>query len=100
MDNTHSTDNKSVSDWRQREMGALWKKDGKTQQFYSGFLKINKGTSEEKEVNIVIFLNKLKQNPKAPDLIIYEQAEQPSFISHEKKEEQSSVDEVPETFLD
>ena len=100
MDNTHSTDSNSSSEWRQREMGALWKKEGKSQQFYSGFVKINKGTSNEKEVNVVVFLNKLKTNPKAPDLIVYEQSEQPSFINHEKESQAHSVDEVPETFLD
>ena len=25
MDNTHSTENKTTSEWRKREMGALWK---------------------------------------------------------------------------
>lgn len=100
MDNTHSTDSKSSSEWRQREMGALWKKEGKTQQFYSGFFKLNKGTPQEKEVNVVVFLNKLKSNPKAPDLIVYEQSDQPSFIEHKAEPKENSADEVPETFLD
>ena len=109
MDTTHSTDSKSQSDWRKREMGALWKKDGKTQQFYSGFIKLNKGTPEEKEHNIVVFLNKMKSSEKAPDLIVYESAEQPSFIndsamsltadssSTSNKDER---DAIPDTFLD
>ena len=46
MDNTHSTETKPTSDWRKREMGALWIKDGKSHQFYSGFLKtINSAVS-------------------------------------------------------
>ena len=74
-DNTHSAETKTTSEWRKREMGALWKKDGKSQQFYSGFVKINKGTPEEKEVRVVIFLNKMKSSDNAPDLIVYESTE-------------------------
>lgn len=92
MDNTHSNENKSTSEWRKRELGALWKRSGKTQQFYSGLLKLNKGTDQEKEVNIVVFLNKMKSSEKAPDLIIYESVEQPTLI------EQS--DDVPDSFLE
>jgi len=91
MDNTHSNEGKN-SEWRERELGALWKKDGKSQKFYSGFIKLNKGTEEEKEINLVIFLNKLKpeQKENAPDLIIYESKEQKKTIEH---------DELPETFI-
>lgn len=91
MDNTHSNENKSTSEWRKRELGALWKKVGKTQQFYSGNLKINKGTEQEKEINIVVFLNKMKSSEKAPDLIIYESVEQPTLIED---------NDVPDSFLE
>jgi hypothetical protein len=112
MDTTHSTDSKSQSDWRKREMGALWKKDGKTQQFYSGFIKLNKGTPQEKEHNIVVFLNKMKSSEKAPDLIVYESAEQPSFIDDSSmsltadsaptpsSSNEDERDGIPDTFLD
>lgn len=92
MDNTHSTENKSTSEWRKRELGALWRKEGKTQQFYSGLIKLNKGSDEEKELNVVVFLNKMKSNEKAPDLIIYESSDNNSgsFIDH---------DQIPDTFL-
>lgn len=95
MDNTHSNENKTTSEWRKREMGALWRKEGKSQQFYSGFIKVNKGTDEEKEVRVVIFLNKMKNNEKAPDLIVYESTEQnASFISHDKDH-----DDIPDSFI-
>ena len=93
MDNTHSTENKTTSEWRKREMGALWKK---SQQFYSGFVKLNRGTDEEKEVRVVIFLNKMKSSEKAPDLIVYESTEQnASFIEHKEDH-----DSIPDSFLD
>jgi hypothetical protein len=104
MDNTKSNDNNSNSDWRKREMGALWKKEGKSQQYYSGFVKLDKGTDQEREVNIVVFLNKMKSNVKAPDLIVYEQTERPSFINHDATDLENKTvedhDAVPETFLD
>lgn len=92
MDNTKSTENESTSEWRKREMGALWRKEGKSQQFYSGFVKINKGEANEEELRIVVFLNKMKSSEKAPDLIVYKGDEKPSgsFINH---------DEIPDSFL-
>lgn len=96
-DNTHSAETKTTSEWRKREMGALWKKDGKSQQFYSGFVKIGKGTAEEKEVRVVIFLNKMKSSDNAPDLIVYESTEKNgSMIAHETK----SHDDIPDSFIE
>ena len=96
-DNTHSAETKTTSEWRKREMGALWKKDGKSQQFYSGFVKIDKGTPQEKEVRVVIFLNKMKSSDNAPDLIVYESTEKSgSMISHEAK----SHDDIPDSFIE
>lgn len=110
MDNTHSTENNSTSEWRKREMGALWTKTGKSQQFYSGFFKLNKGQPDEQEVKIVVFLNKMKSSEKAPDLIVYESTEQSaSFISHDQKvlppkEDKPSLpsghDDIPDSFLE
>jgi hypothetical protein len=91
MDNTHSNENSSTSEWRSREMGALWKKEGKSQKFYSGFFKINKGTESEKEFPVVIFLNKLKQKDNAPDLIIYESKDSSATLDH---------DAIPDSFID
>lgn len=92
MDNTHSNENESTSEWRKRELGALWKKEGKSQQFYSGMVKLNKGTDQEKEMRLVIFVNKHKSSDRAPDLIIYEEKSEP--VASEK-----SHDEIPDSFL-
>jgi len=89
-DDTHSNENKGSSDWDERKLGLLWRKEGKSQRFYSGFVTMDKGTDKEKEVSIVIFLNKHKQKDNAPDLIIYESKEQKKALDH---------DELPETFI-
>ena len=80
------------SEWRNREIGALWKKDGKAQKFYSGFIKVNKGTDEEKEESVVIFINKFKEKSaeNAPDLIIYKSEKSQSLTKH---------DDIPDSFI-
>lgn len=62
------------SDWKKRELGALWRREGKTQKYLSGILKFGEfGT--EKEVRVVVFTNKGKaKNEKAPDFIVYEES--------------------------
>ena len=91
-DDTHSNNNKEPSQWTKREMGALWKKDGKTQKFYSGFLKIKNGENDEnpEEVSVIIFANKHKNSDNAPDLIVYRSEEAKKPVDH---------DELPETFI-
>ena len=60
------------SEWKERELGALWKKSGKTQNYFSGKINISKIADEDGFVNIVGFSNKRKsENPNAPDVIIY-----------------------------
>jgi len=93
-DNTHSTENESTSEWRKRELGALWKKEGKSQRFYSGFVKMNKGSPEEKEVRLVIFVNKVKSNERAPDLVIYESTDSNSTT------QDKNHDDIPDSFID
>jgi len=61
------TDQNTTTDWKKRELGALWKKEGKSQNYFSGRVKINGAN-----VNIVGFANKSKDsNPNSPDVILY-----------------------------
>lgn len=56
------------NDWSKREIGALWKKEGKNQKYLSGYFKDELG----ERVEIVVFANKFKdQNEKAPDYRVY-----------------------------
>lgn len=59
---------KQNNEWAKRDIGALWKKEGKNQKFLSGYIKDETGAQTE----VVIFANKYKQdNAKAPDYRIY-----------------------------
>jgi len=92
------SDNKDQSnnEWKSREMGALWRREGKQQNFLSGLIKTQDEFGMEKETKVVVFTNKGKaKNEKAPDFIIYEDKprEQPSQTQTSQDEE-----EVPAGF--
>ena len=60
------------NEWKERELGALWRRSGKTQKYLSGFIKLG-DEMEQKEVRLIVFTNKYKsENEKAPDFVIYE----------------------------
>lgn len=68
--------NKPKSD--QIEIGALWKKEGRSQKFLAGNLDFKNLTEEQwkdflrtKQLQAVVFTNKFKQNERHPDLRIY-----------------------------
>lgn len=52
------------------EIGALWKKQGKSQKFLSGTINL-KAVGYDKDVPVVVFSNKFKQKDSHPDLRIY-----------------------------
>ncbi len=68
MSNQNGNDN----EWKERELGALWRRSGKNQKYLSGYIKVG-DELEEKEVRLIVFTNKYKsENEKAPDFVIYE----------------------------
>lgn len=52
------------------EIGALWKKQGKSQKFLSGTINL-KAIGYDKDVPVIVFSNKFKQKDSHPDLRIY-----------------------------
>lgn len=63
--------NQNNGEWSKRDMGALWKREGKNQKYLSGYVKFDE-LGIEREVKIVVFSNKSKKdNAKAPDYRIY-----------------------------
>ena len=60
-----NTNNKSV--WQERELGALWKQSGRSQNYLSGHV-----TVDGKQQKVVVFANKNKKdNERAPDYRVY-----------------------------
>lgn len=63
--------NNAKSEWTKRDVGALWKREGKNQNYLSGYVKVDE-LGVERELKIVVFSNKNKNNNnKAPDYRIY-----------------------------
>ena len=67
-----SEEQNAESKWKSRELGALWKRQGRNQNYLTGKIKIGE-FGVEKEVKVVIFTNKNREkNERAPDFIVYE----------------------------
>tara|TARA_B100001094_G_scaffold332630_1_gene405562 strand:+ start:140 stop:409 length:270 start_codon:yes stop_codon:yes gene_type:complete len=85
-----STENntKVKSEWRERELGALWIKQGSSKDYMTGHCSVN-----NERISVVVFKNNNKSSDRAPDYVIYK---------HKDREEEASAsnnqakEEVPE----
>ena len=93
-ENNNQTNNDS--EWRQREMGALWKKAGRSQTSLSGQVKMKMPDGSEEMVRWLVFENKNKKSDNAPDFVIYKsedrRTEGAEQQSSEKKEDTVEAD--------
>lgn len=86
----------SQSDWKKRELGALWRREGKVQKYLSGVLKFGEFGTEQ-EIRVVVFTNKGKaKNEKAPDFIVYQDQPREALVSNESSQAESSTESVKE----
>jgi len=87
------TNENSKNEWQEREIGALWKREGKNQRYLSGKLKIGE-FGVEKTVNVVVFINKYKEKDNQPDFRVYEDRprEESTESSSQKKAEAKPKD--------
>jgi len=75
MENTEKQTEKQ-SEWKNRELGALWVRSGKSQKYLSGQIKIETMPGVEETVKVVVFTNKGREkNEKAPDYVVYRSEE-------------------------
>jgi hypothetical protein len=64
------------SEWRDRELGALWVRQGKGQKYLSGHLEMETMPGMTEKVRVVVFSNKGKaKNEQAPDYVVYRSAD-------------------------
>ena len=62
-----NTENKKNNEWAEREIGALWKREGSNQKYLSGKLKV-----DGQEVGVVVFTNRHKaEGSNQPDFRMY-----------------------------
>ncbi len=74
---SNNMDNNKESEWKQRERGALWKKEGKNPNYLTGVIKSLDDMGQEVKSKVIVFANKNKTSENAPDFIIYESKEMP-----------------------
>lgn len=69
---TTNTENPQQDAWTKREAGVLWKrqKQGTNESYLVGTINL-KNAGFDKDVPVVVFTNKRKQNNTHPDLRIY-----------------------------
>lgn len=62
-----NTETKKTNEWAEREIGALWKREGSNQKYLSGKLKV-----DGQEVGVVVFTNRNKaEGSNQPDFRMY-----------------------------
>ena len=86
-----SENNTKKSEWRERELGALWIKQGNSSKDYmTGHCSVN-----DEKVSVVVFKNSNKTSDRAPDYVIYKNKPREDSAATESTSSNSS-EEVPE----
>ena len=100
-----SENTEKQNEWKQRELGALWIKEGRNQKFLSGHLTVENMPGVTEKVKVVVFSNKGKsENERAPDYVIYRSVD-PEASATESTEsaapstEEESSDEIPASLV-
>lgn len=106
-ENTENTEKQN--EWKQRELGALWIKEGRNQKFLSGHLTVENMPGVTEKVKVVVFSNKGKsENERAPDYVIYRSVDVESNDSSqassetkapENSSQEESGDEIPASLV-
>ena len=94
---SNNTNNASDNnDWKDREVGALWRRNGKSQKYLSGFIKTG-DELDPQELRVMIFSNRYKnENEKAPDFVIYQSEPMEQKPSEQKPSKKATQTEEAE----
>jgi hypothetical protein len=98
-ENSNQSNDAANSEWRKRELGALWVQQGKSQKYLTGYISVDDLGIEKKR--LVVFKKTQKSNDKAPDFVIYESKDMSSgsdsdlMSSSEVSEGDSSEESQP-----
>ena len=97
----NQTQEKQQSEWRNRELGALWVRQGKGQKYLTGHLEIETMPGVNEKVKVVVFSNKGKQkNENAPDYVVYRsQPAQDSAAEATTSTAEATSNELPEALV-
>ncbi|NCF42712.1 MAG: hypothetical protein GWP32_07490 [Bacteroidetes bacterium] len=94
MENTEKQTEKQ-SEWKNRELGALWVRNGKNQKYLSGTINVETMPGVTEPVKVVVFTNKGREkNEKAPDYVIYRSEDQVQAKANVEQVAQEAVQEA------
>ena len=86
---SNSEQNKN-NDWKEREIGALWKRESSSQKYLSGKVKVG-----GEELGVVIFTNRYKEEgSKQPDFRVYlerKREEEPAVATAQTSQEEEDL---------
>ncbi len=103
MENTEKQSEKMTekqSEWKNRELGALWVRSGKSQKYLSGQIKMETMPGVEETIKVVVFTNKGKEkNERAPDYVVY-RSEDAETKKVEEVAEEATKEVVAEAQVD
>jgi uncharacterized protein (DUF736 family) len=60
------SDTINKTDWKEREIGAFWKRESPSQKFLSGKIEV-----EGKKLEVILFTNKYKEKDNQPDYRLF-----------------------------
>lgn len=60
------SDTINKTDWKEREIGAFWKRESSSQKFLSGKIEV-----EGKKLEVILFTNKYKEKDNQPDYRLF-----------------------------
>mgnify|MGYP000131412197 CR=1 FL=1 len=80
MSDDNNNQNKEKNEWQERELGALWVREGKSGKYFYG---------KFGDQACVIFRNKHKTSDKHPDFIVYKSEDKKSFTQEKEKSEET-----------
>jgi len=87
MDNTTQK-----TDWKERDIGALWQRQGRDQKYLSGHVRMKASDGSVVEQRVIVFTNKHKSADNHPDFRVY-QADEPTNNT-ESSDSSSILDEA------
>jgi hypothetical protein len=89
---------KQQSEWRNRELGALWVRSGKNQKYLSGTINVETMPGVTEPVKVVVFTNKGRdKNERAPDYVIYRSEEASQDKTNVEQVAKQAAEEVKST---
>ena len=99
LEEQNTKSNKS-NDWKQRELGAFWTKDGPKGKYLSGTLEIDE-LGHKKKVAVVMFPNRYKESDRQPDYVLYSSKENNNSPteSTNKAEVNTKKEEIPDSLV-